>query len=351
MVGYGRPFPPKYKNLFVDRSVSAGETGVEAKALANLDAVIVKLIGAKYEVHGINYNTCPLLADVDAERSAQKIDEVARRHIDTLAGFETIGDDTPGFGYGAKDSNGVPILQRRIGELAEKYDLPYILDAARGVPIIGTHPKDVHATVMMYSMDKVVHGIASGLLVGREEELVPIRKALGTHRERTGSASSHGKAAFSFADPGRDAVVSQIAILRMIMDSPETFKDPVDKYYSITRDEFSRVEPPWLRDGLIITKSYHLGCVEINYQHTWTEDRLGIPFFTTEDNFTDTNLIASSLVEMGVYPAQIYGGNIQLTSGLGDTDEDGNLIEENIRLAVKALVRTVNIVYKYFAPS
>ena len=26
---YGRPFPPKYKNVFVDRSVSAGEMGVD----------------------------------------------------------------------------------------------------------------------------------------------------------------------------------------------------------------------------------------------------------------------------------------------------------------------------------
>jgi hypothetical protein len=347
MVGYGRPFPPKYKNLYVDRSVSAGEAGVEAKTLANVDAVIVKLVGARYEVHGVNYNTCPMLADVDPERSAQRIDEVAQRHIDTLAGFETIGDDTPGFGYGTKDCNGIPILQRRIGELSEKYDVPYIVDAARGIPIIGTHPRDIHATVMMYSMDKVVHAIASGLLIGREEEMVPIRKVLGTHGDRTGSASSHGKAAFSFADPGRDAVISQIAILKEIVDSPSSFRDPVDKYYSIAREEFARLEPSWLRAGLIITKSYHLGCVEVNYEHTWTEGRFGIPFFTTEDNFTNTNLIVSCLGEMGVFPPQIYGGNIQLTSGLGDTDEDGNLIEENIRVAIRALVRSLNIVCKY----
>lgn len=31
MGGYGRAFPPKYKNLLVDRSVSAGELGVEGK--------------------------------------------------------------------------------------------------------------------------------------------------------------------------------------------------------------------------------------------------------------------------------------------------------------------------------
>ena len=31
MAAYGRPFPPKYKNLIIDRSCSAGELGVEAK--------------------------------------------------------------------------------------------------------------------------------------------------------------------------------------------------------------------------------------------------------------------------------------------------------------------------------
>jgi alanine dehydrogenase len=36
-----------------------------------------------------------------------------------------------------------------------------------------------------------------------------------------------------------------------------------------------------------------------------------------------------------------------LTSGLGNTDEDGNLIEENIRLAVKALLKSVDILCKY----
>jgi len=347
MAAYGRPFPPKYKNLFVDRSVSAGETGVEAKVLTNVDAAIVKLVGGKYEVHGINYNTCPLLADVDPERWADRIEEFARRHSTVLAGFETIGDDTPGFGYGVKDYDKVPLLQRRIGEIAEDYDLPYIMDDARGIPIIGTHPKQSHATVVTYSMDKTVHAITSGLLVGREEEMVPIRKAIGIHGDRTGSTSSHSKAAFSFADPGRDAIVSQIAVLRKIMETPKTFKDPVDRYYSIACDEFSGLEPSSLRDGLIVTKSYNLGCVEINYQHTWKETKFGIPIFTTEDNFTNTNLITSAIVEMGLFPPQIYGGNIQITSGLGDTDDNGLLIEERARLGIRSLVRAINIVCKY----
>ena len=34
---YGRPFPPLYKGLTADRSVSAGELAVEGKSLVNLD--------------------------------------------------------------------------------------------------------------------------------------------------------------------------------------------------------------------------------------------------------------------------------------------------------------------------
>jgi len=347
MAAYGRPFPPKYKNLWIDRSVSAGELGVEAKALANLDALIVRLVGARYEAHGINLNTCSLLADVDPMISASKIEEIALRHIDSLAGFETIGQDIPGYGYGAKDSDGVPTLQRLIGELAEKYDLPYIVDAAVGVPVIGTHPKDVHASVMMWSMDKLGHTITSGLLVGREEEMVVMRKSLGLHGERTGSVSSHGKAISSFADPGRDAVIGIITLLRNLLDDPRIITDPLDKMHKITVDEFSKLEPSRLRDGLLITKSYHCGSIEINYQHTWKQDKFGIPISSTEDAFTDTDLIGYALSEMGINPPSAANADILITPGLGDLDDDGKLIEENTRMAVRGLVRAIEIVCKY----
>ena len=62
--GYGRPFPPKYKDLVADRGVTAGEYGVAGKRLDNLDAVLVPLAGARYEGHGIKYNPAVLLADV-----------------------------------------------------------------------------------------------------------------------------------------------------------------------------------------------------------------------------------------------------------------------------------------------
>ena len=111
IASYGRIFPPKYKNLAVDRSVTGGELAVEAKSLPNLDSLVVKLVGTKYEVHGIKQNIVPLMTTTEATKSIEKIKEVAHRHLESLTGFATIGYDTPGYGYGEKDPNGIPNLK------------------------------------------------------------------------------------------------------------------------------------------------------------------------------------------------------------------------------------------------
>ncbi|GAJ24690.1 unnamed protein product, partial [marine sediment metagenome] len=84
------------------------------------DSIFVRLVGTKYEVHGIKFNPVPLMTGTDAEKSIERIAEVAERHADTLAGFESIGYDTPGYGYGEKDESGVPKLKKLIGQLADK---------------------------------------------------------------------------------------------------------------------------------------------------------------------------------------------------------------------------------------
>lgn len=291
MAGYGRPFPPKYKNLLVDRSVSAGELGVEGKSLPNLDSIFVRLVGAKYEVHGIKYNPAPLLTTADAVKSYERIEEVAVRHITELAGFETIGYDTPGYGYGEKDGKGIPKLKKLIGKLAKELDVPYIVDSASCLPVVGLSPKDIGAGVMIWSMDKVAHVAISALIVGKEEVMVPIRKGLGLGGERYGQVSSHNRAVFSFCDPGRDAIISQIEILKILRDDPGRITRPIDKMHKIIEEEFASFTPSRLRDGLIITKSYTMGGTHINYEQTWKEDEFGIPIFTGEDMFANTNPI------------------------------------------------------------
>jgi len=347
MAAYGRPFPPKYKNLFIDRSCSAGELGVEGKSLLNLDSIFVRLVGTKYEVHGIKFNPVPLMTGTDAEKSIERIAEIAERHADTLAGFASIGYDTPGYGYGEKDESGVPKLKKLIGQLADKYDVPYLVDSASCLPVIGLSPKDIGADVMVWSMDKAARAPISGLIVGKEEIMVPVRKSLGLGGQRHGEVSSHSKALFSLCDPGRDSVVGLTAVLKTLRDDPDKIKRPIDKYHDIITEEFSALKPIRFRDKLIVTKSYTMGGTELNYERTWEDCEFGIPIFTNEDLFIKAHPIASALEEMGIYPALIYSGNIFLGPGLGTLDENAELNEEYARLGVRSLVRAVEIVCKY----
>ncbi|GAF97263.1 unnamed protein product, partial [marine sediment metagenome] len=278
---------------------------------ANLDTVFVRLAGADYQVHGIRFNPVPLMTETNAEKSAKKFAEVAARHSEMLSGFETIGYDSPGYGYGDKDEKGIPKLKKLIGQLATTYDVPYLVDGAGGIPGMGFSLEDVGADVMVWSMDKVVRAPTSGLIVGKEELMVPIRKALGLGGQRYGEVSSHGKALFSCCDPGRDTVIGMLAVLKTIRDEPERITRPIDEFHDIIVEEFASLKPRRFRDKLIITKSYAMGKTEINYEQTWCDDGFGIPIFTLDDLVANTNPIMSAQQAMGIYPATLYAGNMR----------------------------------------
>jgi hypothetical protein len=343
---YGRPFPPRYKNLFVDRSASAGELGVEGKSLTNLDCVFVRLVGARYEPHGIKFNPVPLLSRIDHGRSFERLSQVAARHADCLVGFSAVGYDTPGYGGNEQDKNGVPKLIGRIRSLADEYDVPFVLDAAAAAPVFLPSIKEWGAHIMLWSTDKAIRAPISGLIVGEEELMVLVRKALGFGGDRSGNVSSHGKALFSLSDPGRDSVVGLTTVLKLLRDDPEKIRRPIDQMHQIVVEEFDKFQPSRFRKDLLVTKSYAFGGIEVNYERTWSGATFGIPIFNMEDMFANTNPIMSALDEMGIYPATIYSGNIIMAPGLGNLDGDAELLEEPTRLAVRALVRAMEIVCK-----
>jgi hypothetical protein len=344
MGGYGRAFPPRYKNLLVDRTVAAGELGVEGKSLANLDALYVRFAGAKYSAHGIRFNPTSLLTQIDVEKTIENVRKTASRHAHLLSGVACLGYDTPSYGYAQRDENGAPTLKRLLGEVAQEYDVPFIIDNASSLPIIGMDPRQIGADIMTYSMDKAGRSPSCGLIIGRDEVINPIRKGMGLGGQRYGEVSSHGKAVFTFSDPGRDTVIGLLAYLKVLRDKPHIVKDPIDKFHDIIIEEFKSLNPSRFRDKLIFTKTYHLGGTELNYEQTWEDGEFGIPIFTLEDLWANTNLIVSAQVEMGVEPATIYSGKMFLGPGLGTLDEDGNLIEEYAVLGAKTLVKAVEIV-------
>jgi len=152
--GYGRPFPPRFKDYLADRGSTPGELGFYGKRQNNTDTIIVPLEGARYDNHGIKYWPVPLLTEVDPEASIEKIAMVAERHAPYLTGFSSLGYETPGYGYGAKDEEGTPLLQKYLAELAHEFDVPYVIDNAWGIPFIGTDITKSGADIITYAMDK-----------------------------------------------------------------------------------------------------------------------------------------------------------------------------------------------------
>ena len=343
--GYGRPFPAKYKDILADRGSTAGELGFYGKRQNNLDTIMVPLEGAEYPNHGIKYWPVPLLTGVDPEASAKRIEEVALQNVQLLTGIASLGYDTPGYGYGAKDQDGASTLQKKLGGIAKKFNLPYIVDNAWGLPFIGTDIRKIGADVMIYSMDKATGSATSGLIVGKEDVMVPIRRANGMHGDRWGTLASYGKAAYVTQDPGKEALLTQIAALKVLRDKPQVLTRPIDQLFDIVKNEFEAL-PQKIRKGLLFSKSYNSGAVEINYEGTWKNGEIGLPIFSIEDMYAGTNIFQSGVAQMGVIPTIAYDANIFISPGLGTCDEDGELVTEKAAWGVRALVRLIEIVAK-----
>ena len=344
--GYGRPFPPKYKDIYADRGVTAGEYGMLGKRLANLETVLVPMAGARYDCHGIRYHPACLLYDVDGKATAAKIAETAKRHEGDLVGFASSGYANPAYGYKDKDAEGTPVLQKEIAKLARSYDVPYLMDAAGAVPFLCTDIRKIGADLIIFSMDKGAGAPTCGLAIGKEQAILPLARALGTAGPRAGGILSHGKAMFVQMDPGKEALLGLVATLRVLLEHRDQFKRNLDLLHQITVDEFKRIDQG-LMDGVRIDKVESTYSVDINYEGTWKKGRMGWPIFTIEDMYAGTAMTQTGMKEMGIWPTIGYDGTFIVTPGLGTTDENGDLIEDNARWVVRALANLCETICKH----
>ena len=344
---YGRPFPPKYKNIAMDRTVAGGELGLEGKSLANVDTLFVRAPGVKYEIHGVRPNVVPLMTGLDAEGTARRLSVVAGRHAAMVSGIHAVGYDTPGWGFAEKDEAGVPVLMKAMALLAEDFDVPFVIDAATCLPFVGLDLTRVGADVVIYSMDKAGRSPIAGLVIGKAEPMNVLRKAIGWGGPRTGGTASYSKAVFSAHDPGRDSLVGLLAFLKAMHVQPALVTDPVDQMHEILVEELESFRPRHFRDKLIVTTSHHMGGIELNYARTWDEDEPGLPLFNLEDLYIGANALDAALVAMGQAPATIYGGNVLIGPGLGLIDGAGTLDRDATRVAFRALVKAFEIVSRH----
>jgi hypothetical protein len=340
---YGRPFPPKYKDILADRGSTSGELGFYGKRQNNFDTVLVPMVGAEYPVHGIKYHPVPLMKNIKVKESLEAMAIAAKRHETMLAGFASLGYDTPGYGYGDKDSEGTPKLSKGIAAIAQQYNVPYVIDNAWGLPFIGTSIKKVGADIMIYSMDKATGSPTSALIIGKEDSMVPIRRALGMHGNRYGTTASYGKAAYVTLDPGKEGLSGQVAALKVLRDNPVVLTKPIDDLYQIVVEEFGKIDAR-LRPSFQFFKSYNSGTVEINYEDSWKDGKLGIPIFSIEDMYAGSHLFQDGTTQMGIIPTISYDANFFISPGLGTTDDHGQLIPERAHMVVRGLVMLIEIV-------
>ncbi|HMM20144.1 MAG TPA: hypothetical protein PKA10_05340 [Selenomonadales bacterium] len=344
--GYGRPFPGKYKDILADRGTTPGELGFFGKRQNNLDTLVVPLAGAKYPVHGIKFHPVPLLTKVDPDATYEAMKAIAERHGAMFTGMTSLGYETPGYGYGAKDKDGTPLLQKLYAKLCKEYNVPYVIDNAWGVPGIGHDIRKSGADVVIYSMDKASGAATSGLIIGKEDVMVHIRRAMGMHGDRWGTTASYGKAAYVTFDPGKEALATQIQALKVLRDNPQVYTKSVDDLYDVVKEEFDKIHPT-IKKGLIISKSYNSRAVEVNYENTWDNGELGLPIFSIEDMYSGSNIFQSGMNQMGVIPTVAYDGNIYISPDLATTDSKGNLLKDVMRYGVQAQVRLMEIVAKH----
>jgi len=347
-LSYGRPFPPIYKDIFADRGATAGEFGLLGRRRDHTDCVFVPMVGGRHELHGAKMHPAPLLMGVSAEKTVAAVARAASIHAASLTGFVSLGYDTPGYGYGERAANGAPRLQCEIGDLARQYGVPYLCDNAWGTPFIGTDPRANGADVMLFSMDKVAGAPTSGLIIGRELPMVNVRRALGVHSDRHGTTSSHGKGSHVSADPGKMTMLGAVAALRMLRDEPDRFTRAIDLTFAIVKEEYENARS-LLPEGITVTKSYNLGGAELNYEGTWTSSRAGIPIFTNEDRISGAHLLNQVAGKMGILPGQSEDANILFTPGLGTVDDEGELVEENMRLVVRSMLRALCLLHEWSA--
>ncbi|MBM09436.1 MAG: hypothetical protein CMF69_07650 [Magnetovibrio sp.] len=344
-LGYGRPWPPKYKDIFADRTSTAGELGIMGRRLENLDVLIVKAVGANYDVHGIKSFVTPLLTHIDPVQTGARLRKVAERHADTISAIVGLGYETHGYGYGLKSDQETSDLKKIMGDLAAELDIPYIVDNARGIPFLGPHPDKCKAAVTTFSMDKVAGATTSGLAIGPDCEMVSLRRAIGVHSERFGTTPTVGKGSWIHFDPGREAVVAQYAALKWLTENGDLVRSTVQRLFEIVKEEFEELNENW-GNQILIEKNDSEGGVEICYSRTWeheAEGQMGIPIFCIEDKAAGVNLLSNGLGILGLQPPSCDEGIITITPGRGMLNADGYLIEERARVAVRGLATVMTI--------
>ncbi len=342
LASYGSVHPAKYRNILAEKGCRGPSQFL--RGFPGLGSVVVPLHGAIYANHGISFVQTPFLTGVDPESSLQIIAAAAEAHTANLAGFISLGYDTPGLSGGVKSQNGAPLLQLGLSQIAAEFNVPYVVDARHSFPFMGETESPLQAGATVYRLWPRRGDRSPALLVGAEELISPIRKDAGFHIPPPSFGYAAEGAPFESQVPEPETVAYQADLLALLRGRPRRFFELVDDLHELVLQGLEEC-PKEIRTRLRVSKSYGMMGVEINYEDTWLEG-IGLPVFTDTDTRAGTNLLRLGLDLMGATGIRVEDASIYLDAWSAGCPKPG-LDADNARHATKCLARLLAILGHY----
>ena len=204
-LSYGRPFPPKYKDVFADRGATAGELGSRRQAQPEHDIVIVPMAGASYALHGIKFYPMPLLMNTDAGTPLRPcaVPQTFMRGISAALSHLVTTPWATATARRTAAAHRSCWQYRRAGGRTRR---PVRVRQRVGHAVSRHRPARDRRRC-----DAVQHGQGdraptSGLVIGREDAMVNVRRAFGIHGDRFGATSRTARPAMLPPIPGKMAM-------------------------------------------------------------------------------------------------------------------------------------------------
>jgi len=141
-------------------------------------------------------------------------------HVALLAGITFPGYATPGCGCGDQDEEGTPRRDKYVRQLAAELSIPGVIANAWSLSFVGADTRRAGADVRVDNMDKATGAATSGLITAHEQARVGIRCALGRPGDCWGTLASYGKAAYVTRDPGKEAGLTRVHVLKTRREHP-----------------------------------------------------------------------------------------------------------------------------------
>lgn len=338
--------PPKYRLLpeFGPATIHP-ESARDATEGGRVLAAVVPMAGATYEYHGIAPAPVSMIAGSFPQASLETLAAAAESHAPWLAAVFASGTATPGCGLSPTRDDGIPEFHSGLGELAEEFDVPLVLDDSAAIPFLGPDLGRIGASAAVFGPFGPGR---PALAVGTEEIIMPLLHMTPICGKAGDGAlyDERGDGARRPILPPSGGLRAMARLLKEVRENPERYTRLASRIYDIVTSEFAPLGDKF-KTVLRFHKNYAALSVEVNYEDTW-DDGQGFPIFSSEDGLRGTHLLREGLKRMGIANVSISDASITFGPPREalELDPAVSLDPEQTRLEARALVALLRIIGK-----